>query len=227
MHQVKPKTQARQLAVALILSSLFSIALFAARALAGDSNRYWFLNWNLALAWLPLLLAWTLKKRLRNHPWLNWRSLVLTAMWLAFLPNSFYLVSDFVHLHDSREVSLLYDVVLFASFAFNGLTLGFISVYLVHKELLAKIRARDAHLVIAAVLLLSGFAIYVGRNLRWNTWDVLFNPAGLLFAISDRFINSGSHPQMFTITLIFFALLASLYAFIWRLINIFVPTAKP
>jgi uncharacterized membrane protein len=208
------------LLVTVLLSSLFSVGLFAVRALAGDSVRYWFLNWNLLLAWLPLLFALALRRRLWRRPWLSMRSLVLTLLWLGFLPNSFYLVSDFIHLHESGEVSLLYDIVLFMSFTLNGFILGFSSIYLVHQELLKKIRRRDAHLIIAGVLLLSGFAIYLGRYQRWNTWDVLVNPAGLLFSVSDRFINPGSNPQMFTTTLMFFALLASLYALIWRFATI-------
>lgn len=215
------------LLVTVLLSSLFSVGLFAVRAIAGESDRYWFLNWNLLLAWLPLLFALALRRRLRTNPWLSWRSLVLTLLWLGFLPNSFYLVSDFIHLHESGEVSLLYDIVLFMSFTLNGFMLGFSSVYLVHKELLKKIRRRDTHLIIAAVLLLSSFAIYLGRYQRWNTWDVLVNPAGLLFSVSDRFINSGNNPQMFTTTLMFFALLASIYALIWRVSTILSLNRRP
>jgi len=204
------------LLVTVLLSSLFSVGLFIARVIAGGGDRYWFLNWNLLLAWLPLLFALALRRRLRSHPWLSWRSLVLTLLWLGFLPNSFYLVSDFIHLHESGEVSLLYDIVMFMSFTLNGFILGFGSLYVIHKELLGKIRRRDALVIIYGVLLLCGFAIYLGRYQRWNTWDVLVNPAGVLFSVSDRFINAGSSPQMFTTTLMFFVFLASIYALIWR-----------
>lgn len=223
MSKLRLPDRSRQLAVTLIASSLVSILLYVIRSIAGDSDRYWFLNWNLLLAWPPLLLAWWLKERLRTQSWLTWRNLLLTVLWLGFLPNSFYIVSDFIHLHETREVSLLYDVVMFVSFTWNGYILGFASLYLVHQQLLRRIRRRDAHLLIGIVLLLCGYAIYLGRYLRWNTWDVLVNPAGLLFDVSDRFINPAARPQMFTTTLMFFVLLASIYAFIYRIIAIIFP----
>lgn len=206
----------RQLAVTLALSSGISVLLYVVRAVASDSDRYWFLNWNLVLAWLPLLFAWLLKERLKTTLWFTWQNIGLTLLWLGFLPNSFYLVSDFIHLRSTGEVSLLYDVVLFVSFAWNGYVIGFSSLYIVHKELLKKLRDRNAHLIVGTVLLLCGYAIYLGRYLRWNTWDVLVNPAGLLFDVSDRFINPISNPQMFTTTAMFFVLLVSMYGFVWH-----------
>lgn len=224
MHRPRLTVKTKQLLFALGLSSIGSLILFMVRMLAGDSVRYWFLNWNLLLAWLPLVFALILRVRLLANSWLTWQSLLLTGLWLGFLPNSFYIVSDFIHLHVSGEVSLLYDIVLFISFTWNGFILGFSSLYLVHKELLKKVHRRDAHLLVGVVLLLCGFAIYLGRYLRWNTWDVLVNPAGLLFDVSDRLINL--QPQMFTTTLMFFVLLASMYAFIWRVASILIsPTA--
>ncbi len=229
MSQIKLDLKTRRLLAVLALSSLTSLLLYVIRSLAGDSNRYWFLNWNLLLAWLPLIFAWLLKERLKSSRWLSGPNLILTALWLGFLPNSFYIVSDFIHLHSTGEVSLLYDVVLFVLYAWNGYVLGYSSLYLIHRELLKKLRQRYAHLIIGTILLLCGYAIYLGRYLRWNTWDVLINPAGLLFDVSDRFINPVSNPRMFTTTAMFFVLLASIYAFIFRIIQILYPqpaTAK-
>lgn len=223
MPQIKLPEKSKQLALTLLLSSLISVALYIIRMAAGESNRYWFLNWNLLLAWVPLVLAWLLKERLKQSSWLSWRNLLLTALWLGFLPNSFYIVSDFIHLHSSGEVSLLYDIVVFVSFTWNGFVLGFASLYLIHQQLLRKIRRRDAHVLIGVILLLCGYAIYLGRYLRWNTWDVLVNPAGLLFDVSERLINPAARPQMFATTAMFFVLLTSMYAFIYRVITIVFP----
>lgn len=220
MPQKKLDSKTRQLLITLLLSCLVSVALYIVRSVASGNNRYWFLNWNLALAWLPLLFAWLLGQRLKTKSWSTWQNLLLTFLWLGFLPNSFYIVSDFIHLRNTYEISLLYDVVMFVSFAWNGYVLGFIGVYLVHLELLKKIRRRNAHTIIGLVLLACGFAIYLGRYQRWNTWDVLVNPAGLLFDVSDRFINPVAYPQMFTTTLMFFVLLVSMYAFLWRVSQI-------
>jgi uncharacterized membrane protein len=61
------------------------------------------------------------------------------------------------------------------------------------------------------MLWLSSFAIYLGRDLRWNSWDVLVNPAGFLFYLSERVIDPMDHPEAFTTTLMFFVFLAGVY----------------
>jgi uncharacterized membrane protein len=208
----------KRLIITLLLSSLVSAGLFVARAIDAGNNRYAFLLWNLFLAWVPLVLAWWLVRRLEQSSWLNAPNLIITALWLGFLPNSFYLVSDLIHLHTTGEVGLLYDAVMFFSFISNAYVVGYMSLFLVHKALLGRVRRRDAHIIAGLVLLACSFAIYLGRYLRWNTWDVLVNPAGILFDVSDRFINPAADPQFFVTTVTFFVALSSLYAVIWQLL---------
>lgn len=184
-----------------------------------QSTRYWFLLWNLFLAWLPLLFAWWLVKRLKHSRWSDTGNIALTFLWVGFLPNSFYIVSDLIHLEATGEVSLLYDAVMFTSFIFNGYVAGYMSLLLVHDRLLKRISRIRAHAIVAAVLLACSFAIYLGRNLRWNTWDVLVNPAGILFDVSDRFINPAAHPQAFVTTVTFLLLLGSIYIVIWQFVH--------
>lgn len=200
----------------LATASAVSIGFYLVGALAAHDGAYWYLVWNLFLAWLPLLLAVCLVTRLPRHGWSSWPSIALTLLWLVFLPNSFYIVSDFVHL-SVQSNNVLFTAVMLLSFALNGLALGFLSLWLVHRELLTRFRARTAHELVGVILLLTSFAIYLGRNLRWNTWDVLTNPAGVLFDISDPFLNPRTHLVAFTTTLTFLALLGSIYWIVWQL----------
>jgi uncharacterized membrane protein len=202
---------------ALVFSCGVSLSLFILRSVESQTGRYWFLIWNLVLAWLPLAFAWWLAGRLRKFPWFTWQNMALTFLWLGFLPNSFYVVSDLIHLHETGEVSLLYDIVMFSSFIFNAAIVGFMSLFMVHRELVKRIAYKKAHVVVGAVLLVCSFAIYLGRSLRWNSWDVLINPAGILFDVSDRIVNPVSHPQSFVTTATFFLLLTSVYFVIWEL----------
>jgi uncharacterized membrane protein len=220
MH-VRQKTKVYQVAKALGLMSLVSIIFFLIAAFRNASNQYWFLLWNLFLAWLPLIFAYGLLEYIKEHKWLSWQGIVFSALWLGFLPNSFYMVSDFIHLavDGSGRVDLEFDVIMFTSFALTGLLIGYTSLYLVHKELLKRVKTNFAHLTLASVLFLCGFAIYLGRFLYWNTWDVIINPAGILFDVSDRLINIRSQPQMISTTLGFFILFGSIYAAIWMLVN--------
>jgi uncharacterized membrane protein len=211
-------TRVQRLALGLGLSSLLSVSLFVIRAIQYDTTRYAFLNWNLFLAWLPLVFALLLGAWLRKNPWVSWQGIVLTVLWLGFLPNSFYLVSDLIHLQTTTANHVLYDTVMLLSFAWNGLVLGFFSLYLVHLSLLKRLKRPQAHIAIASVLLICSFAIYLGRYLRWSTWDVLVNPAGILFDVSDRIINPSAHPQTFSTTFTFFLLLGSIYIVIWQFV---------
>lgn len=205
---------------ALLLSNLISLVLMLMRALNAGTFRYWFLLWNLALAAVPLFFAWRLRLYLKKDVWSAPVSLILTFLWLGFLPNSFYILSDLIHLHSTGEVSLLYDVAMFFSIIFNSYVFGFMSVYIVHVELIKRIKSANANKLIAAVFLLSGFAIYLGRYLRWNTWDLIVSPFGLLFDISERLINPSEYPQSFVTTLVFTALLSSMYCVIWNFVQV-------
>lgn len=211
------KSTLGQVCVTLLYASLISAGLLAVRIFSSGSWRYSFLLWNLALAWIPLGLAIVLKKKQHKYGWLGWQSLVAGVLWLIFLPNSFYLISDFVHLHATYEVSLLYDAALISSFAFCGMALGYASLISVHRELIKKVNFKTATFLVSFVIALSSFAIYLGRYQRWNSWDVLFDPAGLLFDLSDQIINPAAHTQAFATTATFFVLLGSIYFVLWRL----------
>lgn len=215
-----------RLLVILALSSLVSVGYLVARMLTTGSYDYWFLLWNLTLAWLPLLFAFWLVARLRKTRWASPGNLILTFLWLGFLPNSFYMVSDLIHLGVTGEISILFDAVLFVSFIWNGFLLGFCSLYVIHQELRKRLPRPRADAVIGVVLLLCSFAIYLGRYLRWSSWDVLINPAGVLFDVSDPFINPTAHPQAFTTTLMFFVLLSSIYVTGFELVKLVRPPAK-
>lgn len=211
-------TRYQRMAGALIASNLVSALLFLIRVQQSQNIRYWFLLWNLVLAWVPLGLVLLLRERLKTTRWQTWQNLGLSLLWLGFLPNSFYLVSDLIHLHSTGEVSILFDMVMFVSFIFNGFIAGFASVFLMHTMLLRRFRRDYVHTAVAGVLLLCSFAIYLGRELRWSTWDILVNPAGILFDVSERIINPLTHSEVFSITGLFFALLGSIYIVAWQFI---------
>lgn len=158
---------------------------------------------------------------MRQRRWLTWQGIGLTFLWLGFLPNTFYLVSDLIHIRTSDNASLMYDTAMLMSFAVSGLILGYTSVYFMHRALLRRAPERVAHGIIGLVLFASSFAIYLGRDLRWNSWDIFVNPAGLLFDISDRFIHPSAHPQAFSTTAVYFVLLSSIYITLWHFIRIF------
>ncbi|MEO8863338.1 MAG: DUF1361 domain-containing protein [Candidatus Saccharimonadales bacterium] len=213
------KTKYSGLIRALIVSNIISIVLFCLRVLAAHNTRYWFLIWNLVLAWLPVVWAYILTKRLKTHSFREPVQIFLFLLWLGFLPNSFYVISDLVHLTSTGEVGLLFDAVLFMSFIWNALVAGFISMYWIHKAVLRRRSSLFSAIFMQIVIVVASFAIYLGRTLRWNTWDVAVNPFGILFDVSERVINPLAHPQVIVTTATFSLLIGSIYFVIWELLQ--------
>lgn len=213
MNRRSPSTQ---FIVALLASTFVSVGLFAYGAWRNHSSEFNYLVWNLFLAWLPFLLAARLVMVLHRKLWSSWEALAVSVLWLLFLPNSFYLISDFIHLLDVRRVDVLYDAVMFTSFIYTGVVLGFSSLYLVHLQLRRRLGSRLATGWVTATLLICSGAVYIGRDLRWNSWDVLTNPGGLLFDISDRLQHPSAYPRMLLTVGSFCVLLLSMYGLIWR-----------
>lgn len=209
----------RAFVYALAGLSGLSLGFFAVEALRSDNWGDWYLIWNLFLAWIPLALSYGLIRLLKQRLWSSWPAIGLSLAWLVFLPNSFYMVSDFIHLQDTPRTSVLFDSLMFTLFILNGLILGYTSLYLVQRELRKRLGRWQTVSFVAAVLLSCSFAIYLGRDLRWNSWDVLVNPAGILFDISERLIRPFAYPQAFGVTLMFFAFLGGLYWVIWNLVR--------
>lgn len=202
------------------LASAVSLGLVLVSSLAAHQFLYPYLIWNLFLAWLPLLLAYWLVQVLRRKLWSSWEALAITIAWLAFLPNSFYMVSDFIHLNELSARQLLVGSVTFTAFVFTGLCLGVTSLYLVHREFLKRVSGRTAAMIAGLLLLISSVAIYVGRDLRWNSWDVVFNPFGLLFDVSDRLLHPSQYPQALAVILPFFLLLSTIYYVAWQIVAV-------
>ncbi len=208
--------------------TLLCLGLLLFRSIAADSLRYWFIPENLALAWLGLGITWVLIKELKNRRWLSWQNLGLSFVWLFFLPNTWYVLTDFIHVSATGEISELYDIVLMITLVLTGFILGFASVWLVHRELLKRLRPANAYWVVELILLTSSFAIYLGRVLRWSSWDVLANPGGLLLNISDRVVDPLGHLHSYSFTGLFFVLLSGLYlAFYWGLQAVDTSKSRP
>ncbi len=205
--------------LSLVYFTLVAVGLFVVGAWSNHSLAHWYLLWNLCLAWVPLLAAWLLVRLLKKNAWSGWKGVTCTVVWLGFLPNSFYLVSDMIHLQDYQRVDIVYDTAMFAAFMISGLLIGFTSLQVVHTELAKRVRATTAWIWVSLVLLLCSYAIYLGRESRWNTWDILLSPAGVLFDISDQIVNPTAHSLAFTTTLTFFVLLSSLYVVAYQILR--------
>src|SRR5579871_747517 len=110
---------------ALGLMSGLTLALFFFRLIATQTGRYLFVPGNLILAWLALVFGWLLARHMQQSRKLGWGAVVWALLWLVFLPNAWYVLSDFIHVYPTGEISQLYDIVLVSVLVISGLTLGF------------------------------------------------------------------------------------------------------
>ncbi len=208
---VEPWRPRLLLALMLLLSSGLSIALFGVRVLYSGNTTFFFLNWNLFLAWIPLLAAaaaWALqaeadRPRLRVTP--------LLALWLLFLPNAPYILTDLIHLAPRNNVPLWYDLLLLLSYAWNGLILGFVSLWIVQGLLQRWFGPAVGWAGAAAAIFLAAFGIYLGRFLRWNSWDILTQPVDMARRILSAATNPAAHKEAVVITLLLCGILGAMY----------------
>lgn len=164
----------------LLFASGAAVGLLAVSIVLTHRLQHLYLPWNLFLAWIPLVLALALGSWSQTGRTRHWKFYAAAFGWLMFFPNAPYIFTDLVHLKTYHGGLFWADLVLIFLFALIGLGLGFLSLHLVHG-----IAARAWNGIIGwvfaiAATALSGLGIYIGRFLRWNTWDILLNPAGLL-----------------------------------------------
>lgn len=162
----------------LILSICFSCLLVCVRTIATGYPTYLFLVWNLFLGWIPYMVSqWLSKNAILNGSRMK---LVLAACtWLLFIPNSFYILTDLFHLEQFDQAPKWFDLLLIFSFAWNGLLLGMLSIRRVEMIVVARLNTGFSRLFIGVVMFLNAFGIYIGRYLRYNSWDVLLQPFSL------------------------------------------------
>ena len=181
-------------------------ALFFVRVRLTGSTYFEFMLWNLFLATLPLAFALLLP-----HTRSFSRALPVLAVWLLFFPNAPYVLTDLIHLRPHVGVPLWYDLVMLLAFALTALWIGFHSLHLVQSWVVRHTSVRVGWLAVIVVMPLTGFGIYLGRFLRWNSWDVVSRPLGLLRDIGTMVLNPVSHFGVWSFTLAFSVLLLFAY----------------
>jgi uncharacterized membrane protein len=200
----------------LALASALCVGALLVRWAYGEAGAYDFLPWNLFLAWIPLIAAVAVYDAAR-HGTKPARLLPVAAIWLLFLPNAPYLLTDFVHLGSRNDAPLWFDIVLFGSFAWTGVLLGFLSIFVMQGVVRRAYGWIWSWVLVWTSLAASAFGIYLGRSLRWNSWDFLIRPGALLEDIWARIADPLAYPRGVGMTIALTAVLwtgyLTLYAF--------------
>jgi uncharacterized membrane protein len=176
----------------LFAAVLVLFALVGFRMLYSGAVSYIFLLWNTFLASVPFALSEIMAK----HNFSKFKNVLIGLACILFLPNALYLISDFEHLHERPGVPFFFDILLMFYAALIGLLLNVSALKNLQNVLARYFETRSTNVLICAIILLSGFGVYLGRYLRWNSWDLLTRPKPLLI---ECFYHS-LHPNLFTYT---------------------------
>jgi uncharacterized membrane protein len=174
------------------------------RIMIWDKYSFVYILWNLFLAFVPVLISFTM---LKFHEKKSLKTIIFIPgflLWLLFIPNAPYLVTDLIHLGESRTIPVLFDVILLFSSAYLGMIFFFYSLSHIEKIVKKFISKRWTIALTIALLLLISFGIYIGRFLRFNSWDIFINHYSLFKNIWKVFTeNSVKHWNVYWFTSMF------------------------
>jgi uncharacterized membrane protein len=154
-----------------------------------------FLSWNIALAILVYVLSFIVylyhqKQAYKYIPWIG------SILWILFFPNSFYLLTDTIHFQNYDFFQMypsIYQLEIYDWYVFFivtvammlGVKLGLLSIANIKKMIPAKYQKYE-YLGLGILFLLSSIAIYLGRFIRLNSWNIL-DVRSIISGIFDHF----------------------------------------
>lgn len=141
------------------------------------------LIWNMFLALVALDFAYLARKVTNKLLTVVW-----SILWLFFYPNTFYMLTDIIHMSFARDAlwqrsSMILFILYVASILF-GVLAGVVSLQLIFRTFSIK-NLLLRYLLIGNLSFLSSFAIHIGRYARLNSWDVFIRPMTVVQNIKD------------------------------------------
>lgn len=199
----------------LITLTVTGTVLLIGRILLTETHHYAFLWWNLALAAVPLVfvkLAEITKNRLLLF--------FIIFTWLAFYPNAPYILTDYIHLGNVYSANhLLLDSVIITVFALDGVLLGFASLHGILALITKRFSNEAFYPLLVIISLLTGLGLYIGRYLRFNTWEIITNPIGIYETLNRYFLDLAKLPEIIVIVAVFSAFHGFSYILYSKLFN--------
>ncbi|WP_425433886.1 DUF1361 domain-containing protein [Marininema mesophilum] len=164
------------------------------------------------LSWIPFIFTIIISREwFRNYSKILLAILIIS--WIIFLPNTFYMLTDWINLdRDVFVYNRIYSLepwLILSSYIISiwtSILLGIFSLGIAQKLLTNFKGVLVGRIIITFIIILCSYAIYLGRFLRLNSWEVVTNPVYLF----DKLINSlNLNTALFT--LIYSIIIISLY----------------
>jgi len=190
----------------VLLTFLLGCLLFIARGIIFSDYFFPVIFWNTFLAFIP----WAISKEITAKSKRLWRW-TQGVIWLLFLPNAFYVATDLIHLRESSGQTFWMDLVLLLSFTACSFLMGFYSFHNIEK-IFNRYRSNVSRLAFRGILFLAcSYGLFLGRVLRWNTWDLVVRPGKVLGSVADSITTLRIDSLAFTISFSFFIFLFLIY----------------
>jgi uncharacterized membrane protein len=206
-----PKSVIPLIIIAVVLSIL--------RVIIWGKFSFVYILWNILLAFIPFIISSLLLTFSKIEKFNKIIFIIGVFLWIIFIPNAPYIVTDFIHLGEIRSVPMIFDTFLLFSSASLGLILGFHSFFHIEQIIRAKYSPKITVVVMSLIMLLISFGMYLGRFLRFNSWDIFINHTPLIKNIWKIFSGSSSRIEAYIYTLLFFFFLILSYKS-WKYSNI-------
>jgi uncharacterized membrane protein len=207
--------------LALSFATVVSVALVIGRMIWMRDSHFAFLIWNLFLAWIPMIFALLAREHQKEDANPGWRFVAFGGAWLLFFPNAPYIFTDIIHLR-VFYTHFWADLMLILISALTGLVIGFVSLYLMQSAVRRMAGELASWLFIAAVALLSGFGICLGRFLRLNSWDVVA-PGKMFHLIGTWATKSSAFAGSMVFSMLFAAFVFLTYLMLYALTHLSPP----
>ncbi len=163
--------------------------------------------WNLFLAFIPLCISFFLYRREQTRRSPIW--CVLFAIYIAFLPNAPYVLTDIIHLVSAAWATPSVYIVTFfyIPIHLSAILLGFEAyvVSLINQSFYLRRIGLKKYIMGAELLthVLCAIGVYLGRFLRLNSWDIVTAPKDVFLLTLNELTSKGPLAVMFITTLIF------------------------
>lgn len=201
VKELKRKDRLNTLLI-FVLTTVTCVMMVAVRIHYTSTVTFIFLVWNIFLALIPYGISTVTllyHHKVKSRFWL----IVPFVLWLSFFPNAPYILTDLVHLKQRAGVPFWYDLALVLFFAWNGLMLGYASLLDIQHIVTQRFNGFTGWVVAVGSLILGSFGIYLGRYLRWNSWDIISSPGGLFRDILERLTDPYAHSHTYGVTIVF------------------------
>lgn len=203
----------------VIILTVLAVTLNILRVIIWGKLSFVYILWNILLSFIPFIISFLLLSFLKEGKLNKIIFIIGFILWMLFIPNAPYIITDFIHLGEIRSVPVIYDIFLIFSSASVGLILGFYSFFHIEQIIKTKFSQKTTSLIMGIIILIISFGIYLGRFLRFNSWDVFINHTSLIKNVWKIFSQSTTHMEVYFYTILFFFFLYLSYS-AWKQANI-------